>query len=133
MISEINPEDYLAILDLISRYSYYYDENQIDEFMELFTDDAEVDLVAYSKGKEDIRRQVTERRLSLGEQGIQLRHHQTIMVLNSIDDETLHGKTYVLLTWHHRDTSNLELRYSGVYDDVYVKTGDGWKFRKRFS
>jgi len=51
-------DDRLEIQDLISRYSYTYDENLIDEFMTLFTDDAEVDLLTFSKGFKEIRKQV---------------------------------------------------------------------------
>lgn len=42
-------EDRLEIQDLVSMYSYAYDENLIDEFMALFADDAELDLLTYSK------------------------------------------------------------------------------------
>ncbi len=129
----MNVEDKLAILDLISRYSYTYDENLIDEFMTLFTDDAEVDLLTYSKGLEEIRKQVEERRKYLSDNGIQPRHHQTITVLTEVSENRVHGKTYVLLTWYHKGRSELELRYSGMYDDEFIKTDAGWKFHKRIS
>lgn len=129
----MNVEDRLAILDLISRYSYTYDENLIDEFMTIFADDAEVDLVTYSKGLEEIRKQVEEKRKSLSDNGIQPRHHQTITILTELSENRVHGKTYVLLTWYHKDTSKLELRYSGMYDDEFIKTDKGWKFKKRIS
>jgi hypothetical protein len=40
---------------------------------------------------------------------------------------------YVLLTWYHEDTSRLELRYSGVYDDEFIRTGEDWRFGRRMS
>jgi len=127
----IEVEDRLEIQDLISMYSYAYDENLIDEFMSLFADDAEVDLLTYSKGLDEIRGQIEERRHYLRNNGIHPRHHQTVTVLKDISDTRVQGKTYILLTWYREDASELELRFSGMYDDEFVKTDSGWKFRKR--
>ena len=129
----MRPGDRSAIMDLISMYSYAYDENLMDEFMALFAEDAEVDLVSHSRGLEEIRGQVEERRRSLAEAGVQPRHHQTVTVLEEVSDGVVRGKTYVLLTWFHEETSELELRYSGVYEDEFVRTEEGWKFKRRFS
>lgn len=124
-------EDRLKIQDLISMYSYTYDENLIDEFMTLFSDDAEVDLLTYSKGLDEIRKQVEERRKYLSNNGIHPKHHQTITVLTDISENRVYGKTYFLLTWYREASSELELRNSGMYNDEFIKTDSGWKFRKR--
>jgi hypothetical protein len=126
-------DDRLEIQDLISRYSYTYDENLIDEFMTLFADTAEVNLLTYSKGVEDIRKQVEKRRQHLSDEGIQPRHHQTVTILTEQTETIVQGKTYVLLTWCHKATSELEVKHSGMYNDEFIKTDSGWKFSKRMT
>jgi hypothetical protein len=80
-----------------------------------------------------IRKQVEELRTCLSDNGLQPRHHQTITVLTELSETWVQGKTYLLLTWYHTDTSELEIRASGMYDDEFIKTDAGWKFKKWLS
>jgi len=47
--TDFNPQDRLAITNLIHAYAFHWDSRNVDEFLSLFTDDA--DSVSYSAGQ----------------------------------------------------------------------------------
>ena len=56
--TDFNPQDRLAITNLIHAYAFHWDSRNVDEFLSLFTDDA--DSVSYSAGQE-LKRKIKEK------------------------------------------------------------------------
>jgi hypothetical protein len=97
----VEPSDYVAILDLISRYSRTFDSSDVTAFANLFTDDARPT------------------------------HFQTNTVLDTSSPDHATGSTQLLLVWHHVSTNKSELTGTAIYEDEFQRTDRGWKFLRR--
>ncbi|MEQ8233618.1 MAG: nuclear transport factor 2 family protein [Gammaproteobacteria bacterium] len=131
--------DRQEILDLISAYSYNYDLNDIPAWLSLFTEDAvwawyagpDQTLAVLLDGRQELEDFVAPRRANLAQQGVQMRHYQTNTTFTSFERRRATAKTIVLVTWQYANETAPRAIHTGVYEDTFVKTRDGWKFEER--
>jgi ketosteroid isomerase-like protein len=122
-----------AIKEVRHLYSHYYDGNRLDDLIDLFTDDAVCEFgPAFGGdwvGKEQIRTRYHDFLYGSG----RLEHSQMHAVTNPwirlIDADTAYGRWYQLNLNVAPGAPN-PLTLFGVYDDVYRKTGGGWKIHR---
>jgi hypothetical protein len=88
----MDAEDRQEILDLISAYSYSYDDNEIDALTRLFDDEAVTNIFVPSQDRPfhttttltQLREEIGERRASLARKGIQTRHFVASTTLTDV-------------------------------------------------
>ncbi len=127
------------ILDLISAYSYTYDSRDVKRWLALFTDDArwvwyagpQRTLTLNLSSKQAMNDFFAPRIAGLAEQGIQSRHFQTNTVFTSLNGREATAKTYVLVTWQYAGELVPRPVHTGYYEDRFVRTPRGWKFKER--
>lgn len=127
------------ILDLISAYSYTYDAKDVSGWLDLFTADAlwawyagpQHTQAVRLDGKQAIDDFFRPRLIGLGQQGIQSRHFQTNTVFTSFNGREATAKTYVLVTWQYAGELVPRPVHTGYYEDKFVRTPRGWKFKER--
>jgi ketosteroid isomerase-like protein len=128
----VEPSDYVAILDLISRYSRTFDSNDVTAFANLFTDDARLDTpVGNPASRSEIETWARDRWAELRKDGIRPTHFQTNTVLDTSSPDHATGSTQLLLVWHHASTNKSELTGTAIYEDEFQRTDRGWKFLRR--
>ena len=139
----LTPQDYIAIQQLASRYAFAIDTctNGGADFGDLFTDDGEFSVsqewgvagnrrikgraalieAAGGDGKGGCKDPKTQ--MGYGISHIVANH----VITPSADGAT--GKSYLLAIGVGGDPTTIERQ--GGYDDVYVKTPAGWRFKSR--
>ncbi len=128
----MNDDDRQAILDLIASYSYAYDANDIERLGALFCQDAVFTFQTTSfTGSGQIQQAMAARRQWLAEQGIQPRHYQTNSTLTPMPEGRVRGRTMLLVTWQRSGEPEPKVVHTGIYDDEFRKTADGWRFFTR--
>lgn len=127
----MNVKDRLDVLELIAKYALSYDHNNIEEHVALFTSDGTLILTHEATGHAQIRKMTGERRDTLARKGIQPRHFLVNTVLTEVSDVEIRGISNFLITWQFDARRAPEPNFTGVYIDVFVKNGDGWKFKRR--
>lgn len=137
--STISPEDRADILDLISEYSYAFDEDRISDYTALFMEDAELSFYNAGSTAPLVSTSTNDERLTVM-QGIrsgpinipgQPRHIQTNTVLLADSPERIKGRTMVICTQQPYDGSPSRVLFSGIYEDQFQKTNEGWRFAVR--
>jgi hypothetical protein len=123
------------IVDLVHRYSYYVDHRMHDDVAALFTEDCVVDygpgIAPPLRGRQAVRgmfggnREPTEAR-----PGFAATSHQNANVLVTFDGDDRALVHTSLYAWH-RTTQDATPRVWGYYDDVAVRTPDGWRLAER--
>lgn len=126
------------ILDVISQYSFTYDSKDVGRWLQLFTKDAvwswygpKGNLVVQLNGTREMNDFFAPRLAGLAQQGVQTRHFQTNTVITYFKKNVAKAKTYVLVTWQYSTESAPRPVHTGYYEDTFVKTSRGWKFRDR--
>ncbi len=135
----ITTEEKLEIHELISSYSYMWDEKNAVGLSNLFTenciwswyrvDGTQVSEMPNRKSFKDFVEQIFSNQLK----GIQTRHFQTNTIFieltkTTAKTKTIYFSTKVMLNGKV-DMENQPLAaYQGVYEDEFVKTENGWKF-----
>ena len=143
--ASLSPRDYIEIQQLSARYAFLIDActNGGYDFADLFTDDGEFSVADAWDPAADERRFLTTGRDALavaaggGPDGC--RDPATLMgygishiVANHVITPTADGatgKSYLLAIGIGQEPTQIELQ--GGYEDVYVKTADGWRFKSR--
>ena len=128
-------DDRLDIMDLIGRYSFAADEGSGSDYPDVYTDTGafhgrlgqpdEIRIegrAAMQKWYSNLlKRRAPER---------QGRHHQSSTIFLEQTPETAHTMTYLLVTAVVGDGPP-GLALSSVYEDLIVKTEDGWRIQER--
>ena len=139
------PQDYIDIQQLAARYAFAIDNctNGGYDYADLYTADGEFSVAEQWGASSDQRRFHTQGRDALavaaggGKEGC--RDPKTLMgygishiVTNHVIAPTATGaerKSYLLAIGVGGQPTQIEVQ--GGYEDVYVKTPDGWRFRSR--
>jgi hypothetical protein len=134
MANSLPAEDTLAIHELLARYCHGMDAARADLVIELFTDDAEMHTqVGNSLGKAQIKLWIDER-LAQRDPKFQVGHYLLNPLTFAASKSEVHVRSMLLYTKQSLDFSApCELVATGIYEDVVVKTVDGWKFKSRQS
>lgn len=122
-----------ALENVLNRYSIAYDDNDMAEMADTFTDDAVLtmriadgDLIGPFEGKEAVMKLMTD---SLASQSDQRRHVTTNMVVRKETDDSAVVSSYLTLI-QVRDGAAKVLS-TARYDDELRREGDAWRFTKR--
>ena len=117
----LSATDYFEIQQLYARYNYAFDSSDPEMVATVFTPDGE--LVTGSnrrKGREIVKGPARPQP--------RIRHIATSVMFNA-SSEGARGKSYVLLV-DMEATPPVIIR-GGSYEDVLVKTPQGWRFKQR--
>lgn len=125
--------DRLEIINVIHLYSHYWDENQFDDWIDLFTPDATVDLPHGTKleGRNGIRRlpDQHEQRLAAyqdaGGQSLQIRHLMTNVAVTNQTDTVADVLAYALMPIAY-DGKDLEFTTTVAYRGRLAKNDGAW-------
>jgi len=127
------------IRTVLARIAQLADSGDLDEYLTLFTEDAvwampdnpSVGMLANEKrGHAEIRAGAEERRASgLQGPGTQTRHVLTTIAVDVQSDDRANVRSYFLFVVDTATTPSI--RTMGQYDDVLVRTDDGWKLAHR--
>lgn len=119
------------IVDLVHRYSFLADGARFDDLVELFVEDCEFDagsVYGVMRGRAALRQQYVD---ALGAQSpiVRTSHHNANVLVTFGDADRASVVTSVY-AWHQfRDGPSAAVW--GHYQDVVVRTGDGWRFLSR--
>ncbi len=123
-----------AIENVLNRYSIAYDDNDMAEMADTFTEDAVLsmritggDLIGPFEGKEAVMKLMTD---SLASQTDQRRHVTTNLVIRAEDERTASVSSY--LTLISVENGAAKVLSTARYDDELRREDDGsWRFTKR--
>ncbi|HSV83176.1 MAG TPA: nuclear transport factor 2 family protein [Ramlibacter sp.] len=117
-----------AIRRLVYDYAFHLDMNHPDELVKLFVDDCEViygpnfgasGVQAYAKTLEGI-----------GTYFVCTSHHVSNVVIDFSGPDEASVRS-VLYAWHRYTRERPDSHVYGQYHDVVVRSGEGWKFKRR--
>ena len=117
----------LAIRNLIARLAQLADDGDLDEYIQLFTDDARWDAGAAfgcRTGHDEIRAGAVERRASgTAGPGTHTRHVITTSVVSAQGDS---GTGRSVFHFYRKTDGVPELALIGIYEDAFERTERGW-------
>ena len=121
-----------AIEDLVTSYSYGYDQMEWDLYASIWAEDAVLASSAgEQKGREMLVSGARKWREHLQTQGIQTRHYQTNTLLTFVDKEHLQGRTMLQVAWQKHGKKEPVLVHTGIYTDEYQLIDSGWLIVRR--
>jgi len=126
-------EDRIAIQEkLIYAYAYTYDAKDCENWSNLFTSDAVLDLgPAKASGRDALRRGCIARQQNVVG-NIRTRHNMTNIVFDQLTSRRAETRSYVIVTWQKPDDQTITVQSAFTYRDVIVKSDDGrWLFKER--
>ncbi len=134
----MSAEDRIAITDNIYAYSYTWDGQDIEGFLNVFTEDGVWEAYAlgakepemHLAGREAIRKW-GEERLGRRKGKFVSRHFQTNIVFDHLDANTARTRTMVFVS--HQGVEDLAPRpmVSAIYYDEHKRTPKGWRIKHR--
>jgi SnoaL-like domain len=134
---KVSPEDWIAIQELISKYTYACDEDDFDSLADCYIQDAIIDLESEPRADHSIRGRdsivMYQRNRVLGRTDI-MRHLMSNPVVVSSARDTVNLKTTMtfLSTTSNGGLPSTSLVFVGVYHDVVRRESDGiWRFAER--
>ena len=135
MQPETQTTDRLAILEQIARYSYAWDDRDLEAYIALFVEGASFVVdpelpdgpSVNATGHEAIRAWARER-MDARKPGVQVRHHQSGTLFDELGEDQARTRTMLLTS---RVGPDSEPPGSGVYYDEWRRTAEGWRFAKR--
>lgn len=121
----IPPEDRFAIYELLSLHGHLMDNGDLDLLDTLFTADISYDLTDFGFDVLSGFAAIRESTLMLGA-GNPVAHHVTNIILEEIGPDTVRARSKGIGIGVDGKTGSV------VYEDVILRTGDGWRisFRK---
>jgi 3-phenylpropionate/cinnamic acid dioxygenase small subunit len=122
-------EDRIAIEQLVIEYAWLLDHQRWDDVAGLCTEDA----VLFIRGREIVGTQGlaewAQRRAQRANRRTQ--HQMTLPRLEPISSDEVHGTAALVLHVAKTGGGGTYVDLVGEYEDEYVRTQDGWKFRRR--
>ena len=139
---KLSPQDYIDIQQLVNRYAheidmcvnngYSYAEMYAPDgvFTDLYSDNGVKQGGIKSTGREALAEAAGGGKFNCrGTRRFELTHVVTNLVITP-SPEGATGKALLLEMWPEPNEMNVNKR-AGSYEDVYVKTAQGWKFKER--
>ena len=127
---EITVEDRVAIESLVTEYAWLLDHRRFDEVLALFTDDAEIKIRGQKiAGADGLQKWLDQRAASQGRRSSQ--HQMSLLRLEPGHDGSVSGTAALVLHVAKSGSSGTYVDLVGEYQDEYVLTDGGWRFRRR--
>ena len=128
----VSPEDRLAIEALVTEYAWILDHRHWDEVPGLCTEDVELEIRRRKIHGRDGVAEWADARATKGRRRTQ--HQMTLLRLEQVEPDVVRGT--VALVLHVAKSggaggSGTYIDLVGEYEDEYVRTPGGWKFRRR--
>jgi 3-phenylpropionate/cinnamic acid dioxygenase small subunit len=128
-MADVSLEDRLAIEALVTEYAWLLDHQRWDDVLNLFTEDAEVfirrrDIIGHSGLKEWAAYRAQK-------QNRKTQHQMTLLRLQRTAPDRVEGTAALVLHVAKSGGGATYVDLVGEYEDEYVRTPDGWKFRRR--
>lgn len=121
------------ILQLRSKYSHFYDANQLEELVDLFTEDAVCEWDEAHGGcwigREEIRRNYSRCFKEFGDREWIVMHAVTNPWIEITSPDTAEGRWF-MLDFNFCGLTQDPLGCIGVYDDLYKKVDGIWKIHR---
>jgi ketosteroid isomerase-like protein len=117
--------DRIAIAELRARYTHHYDDHDLDAFVELFADDALMQLgpIGWARGRADIRAAIAGTMATVDFAC----HFTGDEITEFTSDDTALGTSRFAVHCGHSPV----IQGAGTYRDEYRRTPDGWRFASR--
>jgi uncharacterized protein (TIGR02246 family) len=121
----------LAIRNVIARLAILADQGDLDEYMDLFTEDAEWALpTGTRRGRADIRAGADQRRAEgITGPGSATRHVITSVTVRVDDGDTATADSYFLFL--QNTTTSPTIFNMGWYHDAFASDGGTWRLARR--
>ncbi|HUV44579.1 MAG TPA: nuclear transport factor 2 family protein [Dehalococcoidales bacterium] len=137
MNDSVSTEDMLAIQQQVARYSYTFDSGDAEGWANVFTEDGLWEFYAAGattpatklEGREQLR-DFCAQRLSERREGVTSYHHQSGLIFDELTADSASVRTMLVLTIQV-PTEAPRLYMTGVYQDQWVKTPQGWRIKYR--
>ncbi len=123
--------DELEIRNQLAKLAHLADEGDLDDYIQLFTDDAVWDGGAFGTktGHPEILEGAKERRAGgTSGPGANTRHVLSTIVIELAGDEARSRSVFHFYTQIHQTP---QLSIMGVYEDLFRRTSTGWKLAHR--
>ncbi len=129
-VSRLTPLDHLEIRQLVARYAYAVDSGADNGYLyaALFAPDG---AFADRSGRETSGREALATLARRNTRGVQSAFH---FIVNHVIEPTADGaigRQYLLQLRIGEGERPNDVFGGGRYDDVYVKTAEGWRFKRR--
>ena len=131
VIPSILAEDRLQIEALVTEYAWLLDHRRFEEVLGLCTEDCELKIRGVKiHGAEGLKEWLDQRAASQSERSSQ--HQMSLLRLESTGDgDVITGTAALVLHVAKSGSSGSYVDLVGEYQDEYVRTGEGWRFRTR--
>jgi hypothetical protein len=120
----MNIEDRIAITDLINLHGHYADDGDLDGVDALFTEEAVTDLSSVGGAERVDRAGIRARALNAGDKN-PVANLVTNIVLSPIGPDEVHARSKGLVIRADGGAGSV------TYEDVVVRTEQGWRISKR--
>lgn len=131
----IDTVDRLALSDLVHRYAAGVDDRRFDQVIGLFADDATLSLPDPPRALKPtvVHRGHSEIETAVGAVAVAERtHHAIVGEVYTEEPDGAHGRVSCIAHhWSRRDDEIIDVVWHLRYDDEYVRTAAGWRFRSR--
>ncbi len=131
MIPRIATDDRIAIEALVTEYAWRLDHRRFDDVVELCTEDCELKIRGQKiHGADGLREWLDQRATSQSRRASQ--HQMSLLRLEPTEDvDLVIGTAALVLHVAKSGSSGSYVDLVGEYQDEYVRTGEGWRFRRR--
>ncbi|MBW2366881.1 MAG: nuclear transport factor 2 family protein [Deltaproteobacteria bacterium] len=124
--------DRMEITDLISRYAWFIDNEEVEAWVELFTDDAGIDGTIFIgreiKGKEVLKEFGNQLSKAVVAMGVQGRHMLTNINIELLGDGKAKARYYLIDFIGHPYLAAPIPSVLGTYHSQFVKIDGKWLF-----
>jgi hypothetical protein len=134
----LTTDDRIAITDNIFAYSYSWDGQDIEGFLNVFTEDGLWEAFPSGATEPEIKlegrqaiRKWGEERLGRRKGKFVSRHFQTNIVFDHLDANSARTRTMVFVSHQGVQDTAPRPMVSGVYYDEHQRTANGWRIRHR--
>ena len=129
----LSPEDYVEILQLQSMYARDVDPGSVRDASWMFSEDSRSVIAGPPMLKPADYKNFYSTLVAPDGQASRggVRHFNATPVIIGLPDGTARGSTYMVGIWRRDRESRPEVQLFGKYEDVYVKTEDGWRIKSR--
>ena len=138
-VTNPDPADRQAIMDLIHSYNWALDDKNVEDFKELFTNDVTyeacrgggLEQIFTTKGREPLGSYINGLFIDLTNNGIRTRHIEGNTLLHVRDNDTVEGKTTLLVSIQRDASANVpEFDYTAHLKATFKREGEFWRFSK---